>query len=397
MSKKRSVVTILSVAVLAVFSALLFKFTPASSLGVIAKGIAQPTPVSTPAAPHPRSVTDAAKGLQAQVESVYQKAGDSVVNITTQTTAYDFFMNAVPQKGTGSGFVYDDKGHIVTNFHVVENADKIVVTLADGRAMDAKVVGKDPSNDLAVLQIRPQGETLRPIPLGDSDVLHVGQFVVAIGNPFGLNRTLTFGVISSLGRVIKSPDGRFIGQAIQTDAAINPGNSGGPLLDLQGRVVGINSQIISPSRANAGIGFAIPINTVKRVVPELIETGHYRHPWIGAELMELTAQRAKVLSEAGVKVPQHGLLILKVLPGSPAAKAGLRGGQRIKRIGDILLPVDGDVLVAINGHKINSFQDLVVYLETRTRVGETVHVRVLRSGKVVTLPVTLQDRPMQRN
>ncbi len=397
MSKKRSVVTILSVAALAVFSALLFRFTPASSLGVIAKSIVQATPVSMPAASHPRSVTDAAKGLQAQVESVYQKAGDSVVNITTQSTVYDFFMNPVPQKGTGSGFVYDGRGHIVTNFHVVENADKIVVTLADGKAMDAKVVGKDPSNDLAVLQVKPQGETLRPIPLGDSDILHVGQFVVAIGNPFGLNRTLTFGVISSLGRVIKSPDGRFIGQAIQTDTAINPGNSGGPLLDLQSRVVGINSQIISPSRANAGIGFAIPINTVKRVVPELIKTGHYRHPWLGAEFLELTPQRANAMSEAGIKVPQHGLLILKVVSRSPAEKAGLRGGQKVKRLGGVLLPVGGDVLVAIDGHKINSFQDLVIYLETHTRVGETVHVTVLRSGKVVTLSMTLQERPMQRN
>ncbi len=396
MSRKH-IITALSVVALIVLSALLLRFTPVSSLAAIAKAAVQPTSTSTPATPHQLSMTDAAKSLQAQVEAVYRKAGDSVVNITTQSTAYDFFMDSVPQKGAGSGFVYDDKGHIVTNFHVVENADRIVVTLADGRTMDAKVVGKDPSNDLAVLQVEPRGEPLHLIPLGDSGTLHVGQFVVAIGNPFGLNRTLTFGVISSLGRVIKSPNGRFIGQAIQTDAAINPGNSGGPLLNLQGQVVGINSQIMSPSRANAGIGFAIPIDTVKRVVPELIKHGHYRHPWIGTDLLELTPSRAKMMSKLGAKVPQHGLLVLKVVPGSPAEKAGLRGGQSTKRLGDVLLPVGGDVLVAIDGHKVNSFKDLVVYLETRTQVGETVHVTVLRDGKEIILPLVLQERPDKAN
>jgi len=188
------------------------------------------------------------------------------------TYAYDFFFNPVPQEGTGSGFIYDDEGHIVTNYHVVENAEELSVTLADGKTYPAESVGVDPSTDLAVLRIDVD-ELPRPAPLGESDNLRVGQFVVAIGNPFGLERTLTVGVISSLGRVIESPDGRFIGEVIQTDAAINRGNSGGPLLDLEGRVIGVNSQIVSPSGANAGIGFSVPVNAVRRVVPELIAQG----------------------------------------------------------------------------------------------------------------------------
>lgn len=372
------------------------------SIGCLAFSVqtsqAWPVPIATVSpVPTPTVVTslavDAAKYLEAQVEAVYQAEGDAVVNITARSTAYDFFMNPIPQEGTGSGFVYDDKDHIVTNFHVVENADQIYVTLANGDTLEATVVGKDPSNDLAVIQVNGQGHNLQPTPLGNSDALLVGQFVVAIGNPFGLERTLTFGVISSLGRIIQSPDGRFIGEAIQTDAAINPGNSGGPLLDLEGRVIGVNAQIISPSRANAGIGFAIPVNTVKRVVPQLIARGHYRHPWIGGQLFELTPQRAQVLGHAGVDVPEDGLLLLDVVPDSPSDKAGLRGGTRTIRLGHIQLPVGGDVITAINGKPITTMRDLTVYLDMETQVGDTIQVTVLRDGKELTLPLTLEERP----
>ncbi|NOZ49130.1 MAG: trypsin-like serine protease [Chloroflexi bacterium] len=398
MLRKRAVL-VLSTVALVVVAIFLAQLAPFSSPRAVAKTQTTPTPtsmlVATIPAATPIAVNDAAKSVQAQVEAVYQAAGEAVVNITAQSTAYDFFMNPVPQAGTGSGFVYDDQGHIVTNFHVIENANKVVVTLADGRTLDATIVGQDPSNDLAVLQIKDENRSLRPIALADSSTLSVGQFVVAIGNPFGLERTLTFGVISSLGRIIQSPDGRFIGQAIQTDAAINPGNSGGPLLDLQGRVIGINSQIISPSRSNAGIGFAIPVNTVKLVVPELITHGYYRHPWIGAQFLELTPQRTQVLAEAGVKGPDKGLLLLEITPGSAADKAGLRGGQRIVRLGDVQLPLGGDVLVAIDGQEIASLQDLTVYLEMHTQVGDAVQVTVLRDGKRLTASLTLQERPAQ--
>lgn len=396
MQKKRLGVLLVTMAL--VFAAFfLTQFTPLAALRAVAETQTTPAPRATPAATIPATVTpiavnDAARSLQAQVEAVYQAAGGAIVNITAQSTAYDFFMNAVPQEGTGSGFVYDEQGHILTNYHVIENADKILVTLADGSTLDATVVGQDPSNDLAVLQVNTDGHKLQAIPLADSGALQVGQFVVAIGNPFGLERTLTFGVISSLGRIIQSPDGRFIGQAIQTDAAINPGNSGGPLLDLQGRVIGVNSQIISPSRANAGIGFAIPVNTVKRVAPELIAHGRYRHPSLGVQFLELTPQRAQILNEAGVKAPDRGLLILQAPAGSAAAKAGLRGGDHMVRLGQVRLPLGGDVLVAVNDHQIGSLQDLTVYLEMHTQVGDTIQATVLRDGQKVTMPLILQER-----
>jgi len=394
MLKKRITLLLLTIALILTtfFVAQLAPFASQRAVAETKTTPTAPAAFATPQTATPIVVNSAAKSLQDQVEAVYQATSGAVVNITAQSTVYDFFMNAAPQEGTGSGFVYDDKGHIITNFHVIENADKIIVTLADGSALDATVVGQDPSNDLAVLQVKTDGHALRPIPLADSNVLRVGQFVVAIGNPFGLERTLTLGVISSLGRIIQSPDGRFIGQAIQTDAAINPGNSGGPLLDLQGRVIGINSQIISPSRANAGIGFAIPVNTVKRVAPELIAHGRYRHPSLGVQFLELTPQRAQILSEAGVKAPDRGLLILQAPAGSAAAKAGLRGGDHMVQLGQVRLPLGGDVLVAINDHKIGSLQDLTVYLEMYTQVGDTVQATVLRDGQKVTMPLTLQER-----
>ena len=354
--------------------------------------VAPPTP--TPASPPvPPMSEDPANALEAQVEAVYDLVGPAVVNITTISYAYDFFLRPVPQEGTGSGFLYDTEGHIVTNYHVVENAEELSVTLADGRVFPATTVGVDPSNDLAVIRI--EADTLpQPVALGDSDGLRVGQFVVAIGNPFGLERTLTVGVISSLERVIKSPDGRFIGEAIQTDAAINPGNSGGPLLDLQGRVIGITSQIVSPSRANAGIGFAVPVNTVQRVVPQLIVQGRYPHPWlVGATLVPFSAQGAQVLREAGMDVPMdQGLLVTEVTPGSPVAAAGIRGGDRIVPVGRYRLLVGGDIITAINGEPIADIKGFTVYLETETRVGDTVTVTIVRDGEQQNVQVTLAER-----
>jgi S1-C subfamily serine protease len=304
-------------------------------------------------------------------------------------------MRPVPQEGTGSGFIYDTEGHIVTNYHVVAGAESVSVALAAGEVYTATVVGADSSNDLAVLRI--EAENLPdPIPLGDSDQLRVGQFVVAIGNPFGLDRTLTVGVISALSRVIESPDSRFIGEAIQTDAAINPGNSGGPLLDLEGRVIGVNAQIISPSQASAGIGFAIPVNTVRRVAPQLIAHGHYPHPWLGVSLLPFEAEGAQILREAGMDVPvNQGLLVAEVVPGSPAAKAGIRAGDRIVTIGNARIPLGGDIITAINGEPIADLQELTVYLESEMRVGDRIEVTLIRDGKEMTVTVTLAERPAQ--
>jgi S1-C subfamily serine protease len=355
-----------------------------------------PVPATPTAAPPqvPAMTEEPANALEGQVVAVYESAGPAVVNISTIVIAYDFFMRPVPQEGgTGSGFVYDAEGHIVTNYHVVENAEELSVTLADGEVYPAEIVGVDPSNDLAVVRIDVENLP-QPVALGDSDGLRVGEFVVAIGNPFGLERTLTVGVISSLGRVIQSPDGRFIGEAIQTDAAINPGNSGGPLLDLEGRVIGVNSQIISPSRASAGIGFAVPVDTVKRVVPQLIAQGRYAHPWLGVQPLGLTPERAQAFREAGMDVPvDEGLLMIEVVSGGPADRAGIRGGDRIVQLGNVQLPLGGDIITAINGEAVDDLQELTVYLETQTQVGDTVEVTIFRGSVEQNVQVTLAERP----
>ncbi len=334
-----------------------------------------------------------ALGLEAQVEAAYNQASPSVVNITSSIVGQDAIGKAVPQEGTGSGFVYDSKGHIVTNYHVVANAEKVTVSFDNGKTYKARVIGKDPSNDLAVLAVS-EAVAAPPLPLADSKSLKVGQFVVALGNPFGLDRTLTFGVISALGRVIQSPDGRFIGEAIQTDAPINPGNSGGPLLDLQGRVIGINSQIMSGSGSSAGIGFAIPSRIVQKVVPQLIARGRYSHPWLGVRGLDVSSELSGALSDAGFKPGSDaGLLVLDVVRGSPAAKAGIQGGSKSIQLNGSDFPVGGDVIVAINGKPISGFQDLTLYLESQTNVGDNVTVKVIRGGVSKTLQVSLTERP----
>ena len=356
-------------------------------------------PTATPAPGIVPPLTDegaARNDLQAQIVAVYEAVSPAVVNITNRSIAYDMFMQPVPQEGSGSGFVYDDQGHIVTNYHVVEGADQLLVSFADGQEGEAVLVGADPTNDLAVLRIDVE-EDLSPVPLADSDQVRVGQFVVAIGNPFGLERTLTVGVISALGRIIQSPEeNRFIGEAIQTDAAINPGNSGGPLLDLEGRVIGVNSQIISPSRASAGIGFAVSSNTVRRVVPELIARGYYPHAWLGTNSLALNKRTADAFREAGMNLPVDiGLFILEVVPGGPADQAGIRSGDRIVRFGRYNIPLDGDVLVSIDGQSLESSQDLTMYLDTQTEVGQQVSVTVVRDGQEQVFTVTLGERPVE--
>jgi S1-C subfamily serine protease len=352
------------------------------------------SPSSTKAPPQATPVSEApANELEAQVEAVYEQAGPAVVNITARATAYDFFMRPIPQEGTGSGFFYDAEGHVVTNYHVIEGAESVSVALPSGEVYEAEIVGADSSTDLAVLRIEAQ-KLPDPIPLGDSDQLRVGKFVIAIGNPFGQEGTLTVGVISALGRIIESPDGRFIGEAIQTDAAVNPGNSGGPLLDLRGRVIGVNSQIISPSRASAGIGFAVSSNTVSRVVPQLIARGRYPHPWLGVSLAPFDDQGAQLLRQAGMDVPvDQGLLVTEVVPGSPAGEAGIQGADQLVRLGSYRIPTGGDIITAIEGEPIADMKGLTVYMETETQVGDTVAVTIIRDGRQQDLQTTLTERP----
>ncbi len=372
---------------------------------VVTRATAAPAILPTNPAPAPTSAPiqpavaepplQPANALEGQIEGVYRQAGPAVVNITSQVITYDFFNQPVPQEGTGSGFFYDGQGHIVTNYHVIADAQSVSVALKGGESYPAEIVGSDPSTDLAVLKVDLPDQP-EPLTLADSDQLNVGQFVVAIGNPFGLEQTLTVGVISSLGRVIQSPDGRFIGEAIQTDAAINPGNSGGPLLDLNGRVIGVNSQIISPSQASAGIGFAVSANTVQRVAPQLIAQGRYPHPWLGVRLLDITPERADIFSQAGVQLPvDKGIMIMELVTGGPAAKAKLRAGSRTVVIGNTSIPVGGDIIVALNGRPVTSIEQLTTTLDATTQVGQAVTLTIYRGDKKMDVSVTLQERSDQ--
>ncbi|MBN1956531.1 MAG: trypsin-like peptidase domain-containing protein [Anaerolineae bacterium] len=357
----------------------------------------EPVPTAAPAATLPPLLNEAeaVRTLESQIIAVYEMASPSVVNVTNRGYVYSWFGRAIPQEGSGSGFVVDSQGHIVTNYHVVEGAEELLVTLASGQVFEAQLVGSDPANDLAILHVDAGDELPPPLPLADSDQLRVGQFVVAIGNPFGLEQTLTTGVVSALGRVIESPeDDRFIGEVIQTDAAINPGNSGGPLLDLSGHVVGVNSQIVSTSGSSAGVGFAISSNTLQRVVPELIDHGSYPHPWLGAQFLDLTPSAVRILQDAGMDIPvDSGLLVLETVRNGPADKAGVRDSSRTVRVGNYQVPIGGDIVVAIDGELVASFQDLTVYLENETAVGDTVELTIVRDGEITTVTVTLEATP----
>jgi S1-C subfamily serine protease len=365
---------------------------------VVEEKPADPAPVVEPA-PEPPPINPSAPPAQAnlledQVMKVFETAGPGVVNITSRSISYDFFLRAMPQEGSGSGFVFDREGHIVTNFHVIEGATELHVTFFDETRVPAEIVGFDPSNDLAVIKVEVAPDLLRVIPLGDSDRLKVGRFLIAIGNPFGLQQTLTTGVVSSLGRIIEGPDGRFIGEIIQTDAAINPGNSGGPLLDLDGRVVGVNSAIISPSGASAGIGFAITVGTVKRVVPELIARGRYAHPWLGVELWNVSANLAERLNRVGVRTPGGGgVMVTRLVARGPAATGGIRGPSQMGLLGNLRVPLGADYILALDGEPVTTDRDITVFLETRRRVGDAVKVTVWRDGRVVEVDVTLGERP----
>ncbi len=326
----------------------------------------------------PRAVTargDLAADEQNTIE-LFKNVSPSVVYITTLTLRRNLFsLNAVeiPQ-GTGSGFVWDRQGRIVTNYHVVSNASRIEVTMADHSAWKAVLIGAAPDKDLAVLQIDAPASRIHPIPVGESDQLLVGQKVFAIGNPFGLDQTITSGIISALGREIKSITGRLIRNMIQTDAAINPGNSGGPLLDSAGRLIGMNTAIYSPSGAYAGIGFAVPVQEINRVIPQLIRNGRLIRPGIGANLAD-----ARLVKRLG----GNGVLILSVEPGGPAHRAGLRPTKQYGS--EIVL---GDVIVKVAGNPVHSYDDVRTELE-KFQVGEKILLTILRDGRLLEISINL--------
>jgi S1-C subfamily serine protease len=314
---------------------------------------------------------------------VYKKSIPSVVNITSRQVAYDFFYGLVPQEGQGSGFIIDKKGYILTNYHVVENARALEVTLHNRKKYHAEIVGTDPSHDLAVIQIK--APDLVPATLGDSKVIDVGQKVYAIGNPFGLSGTLTTGIVSSI-RPVQEPNGPEIDEAIQTDAAINPGNSGGPLLNYQGEVIGINTMIVSNGGANqsAGIGFAIPINTAKAVINDLVTLGRVRRPALGVRTIPIDSNLAQ---QMGLEA-DYGLLIVSVQPGGPADRAGLRGGNEEAYLGNIPIRLGGDLIVAIDGHDVQDQQDLGHVMNSH-RAGDTLRITIYRGKKKMDVQVTL--------
>jgi putative serine protease PepD len=325
------------------------------------------------------------------IARLYEEVGPAVVNITTTAFGYDIFRFAVvPQQGSGSGFLIDEDGNIATNEHVVRDASELEVTLADGTKLPARLVGRDPITDLAVVHVDlPAGTRIRPIPLADSSSVRVGQSAIAIGNPFGFQRTITTGVVSSSGRTLRANDGRQMRGVLQTDAAINPGNSGGPLLNARGEAIGINSMIFSPSGGSVGVGFAIASNTARRWLPELVARGRASHPWAGFEAQPVTPRLAEALRLS----EKEGLLLATVPAGSPAAQAGLRGGNRQVRVGNQRLVVGGDVVTAVDGRRLADPDALDAYLEDNKRVGDTVRLDYVREGRAATVELRLGERP----
>jgi putative serine protease PepD len=311
---------------------------------------------------------------------IYRTLSPGVVNVHSTSYARDFFGFVEPEEGSGSGSVIDHEGNILTNYHVIEGATKLAVSFGGQKNYAAKVVGGDPDTDLAVIKlVETPKEPLTMVPLGDSDRLEVGQKVLAIGNPFGLDRTLTTGVISGLQRPIRARNGRPIEGAIQTDASINPGNSGGPLLDSHGRMIGINSQILSPSGASAGVGFAVPINIAKRIVPQLVRSGEVRRPKLG-----ISTRDVEVLKNQ-VELPvSQGVIIWQVAPGEAAANAGLRGLTQTED-GDVEI---GDIIIGIDSEKIANNDDLYRILD-KHQVGDVVKVEIVRNGRKTSVPVRL--------
>jgi S1-C subfamily serine protease len=318
---------------------------------------------------------------------IYRQASPAVANILTKATEYDFFMDPVPVEGAGSGFIIDPRGYILTNYHVVAGAQSIEVILGDRNRYPAKFIGADQRNDVALIKIEPKGKPLAALTLGDSSKLQVGQKVLAIGDPFGFQSTLTTGVVSALGRTVQTSQSTFIDEAIQTDASINRGNSGGPLINTHGEVIGINSAIYTPSGTAAGIGFAIPINTAKDIANDLMTEGRVRRAYLGVQTIPIAGWLAEALD-----LPvQEGLLVEQTTKGGPAAAAGIRGGDRAAQAGMRRIMIGGDVIIGFDGQKVANQFDMNVLLN-RKRPGDTVTLTVYRGAKKMEIPVKLAER-----
>lgn len=375
--------------------------TPVATIPPVKTALPTPTPAALPGTGIQQQ--DVLNFFQGSLETVYKQVNPSVVTIMNEgeltrqgiSGSPDSSPSFVPQ-GLGSGFLWDNQGHIVTNNHVIEGAARLEVTFSDGATVSATVVGADPGSDLAVIQAEQVPSGLAGIPLANSDQLQVGQVAIAIGNPFGLQGTMTMGIISALGRSM--PAGAaltnfVIPDVIQTDASINPGNSGGPLVNINGQLIGVNTSIASTVDSSAGVGFAIPSNTVQLVVPSLIQTGKYEHPYLGIQGGTLVADIAKAM---GVDPQTGGVLVVAVTPGSPAEKAGLKGSQKTTQVNGQEVPAGGDIITGIDGQQIKSMNELISYLSDHTKVGDQVTLQVLRGGQKQSVNVTIGARPAEQ-
>ncbi len=326
-------------------------------------------------------------GPKLSLADLFAKSDDGVVQVVVRKVG-----DNATDRSIGSGIVYDSFGNIITNNHVVENYQKIRVIFHDGKSYDASVVGTDPFADLAVIKVNSAFQELHPLHLGDSAKLRIGDQVVAIGSPFGLTGSMTSGIISQVGRLLNPPNISFsIPNVIQTDTAINPGNSGGPLLDMNGDVIGINTAIQSDTGEFSGIGFSIPSNTMKKIVPVLIHDGHYKHPWLGISGVSIDPDFASLV---GLKVT-HGFLIQNIVPNSPASKAGLHGYNETKTIDGIQYKIGGDIIVGIDNIEVNKLEDMLNYLQDNKSVGDKINLKIIRDGKLMESNLVLQERPSQ--
>jgi S1-C subfamily serine protease len=376
------------VAILALLAAVLVATSCGRPQAVAPAQAPTPTPIVVVATPTPLSEANLAPfDVEEQlITNLYDRARPSVVHVIARVVTMSFFFGPTPSEGTGSGFVVDDQGHIITNYHVIEGAESIEVIFADETRVPARVIGVDPLNDLAVLLPESLPPGTAPLELGTSADLRAGQRAIAIGNPFGLEQTLTTGVVSALGRPLQTADDAWIFNVIQTDTAINPGNSGGPLLDSRGRVIGVNTAIREGAE---GIGFAVPADTVRRVLPSLIEQGSYPHPWLGLLGYSINRELADTL-----KLPvDRGVLVAQLYRNSPALQAGIRGAEREAIVGNMRILLGGDIITAINGQPVADWQEMLEYLELQTRAGDLARLSLLRDGQPLDVDVTLGVAP----
>tara|TARA_B110000003_G_scaffold22159_1_gene21378 strand:- start:507 stop:1637 length:1131 start_codon:yes stop_codon:yes gene_type:complete len=326
-------------------------------------------------------VTGIERGYEYSLIDIFEKSEESIVQVSV--------LRGESEGGMGSGFVYSDEGYVITNQHVVQDAQKVMITFLDGEAYIGNVVGSDRDLDIAVVKVEPTNTYLQPIKIGDSSELKVGEKIAAIGNPFGLSGSMTAGIVSQMGRLLPQETGYSIPDVIQTDAAINPGNSGGPLINMKGEVVGINTAIQSATGEFSGIGFAVPSNTVKKVVPVLIENGEFKHPWMGISGTDVDPELAEVRELKSSK----GFLVVSVIEGSPAETAGLLGVTETEERDGREFALDGDIILSIDGETVRKISDILVHLQREKSVGDEMVLSVNRNGEMLELTMILEERP----